>query len=421
MKLKYLVGVSSLLLLTPAHALTLTEAVDRALEFNPIVKSLEASVDVNKARLRQSYSGYQPAITWQAEKGKSRSTGSKWEDKTKSTVSLNQVVYDFGRISNTVDSRKHKLTAAEHTYKDGSEKLALLTTKAYLEILKLEEVIDFVEENIAFYKRFLGILETRNEAGAASKSDVQRLNSLSQNAELELIQYKTDLTFARKTFKSLTGIEQDNLTSPVLDGIVIEHTLEQLVEFATSRSYQIQALKANIHSAEENRDKAKSDLYPSFGLKLETTREFSQDTSAAWKTTESGLVTMTYKLWDGFKTRRKVDESNARVMQAEYRLREAALTLEKKVEEAYSSTLKLMDEKVVNDRAMETNREIVDLYYKEFELGEKTLLDITTAQGDYHISRIQSAVFQYDFYKSVLDIRFYLNDVINTIRSLQDS
>ncbi len=137
MKLKCLVGVSSLLLLTPAHALTLTEAVDRALEFNPIVKSLEASVDVNKARLRQSYSDYQPAITWQAEKGKSRSTGSEWEDKTKSTVSLNQVVYDFGRISNTVDSRKHKLTAAEHTYKDGSEKLALLTTKAYLEILKL--------------------------------------------------------------------------------------------------------------------------------------------------------------------------------------------------------------------------------------------------------------------------------------------
>ena len=421
MKLKCLLGGCSLLFLTPGHALTLTEAVIKALEFNPTVKSLEASVDMGEARLDQSYADYHPKLSYQLERGLTRSTDKDWRDKIKSSVILSQVVYDFGRISNQIDARKHKLNVSRQTLNDGREKLALLTTKTFLEILKLEQVIGHVKENIVFYKRFLGILETREAAGASGKSDVQRLTSLGQNAELELIQYKTDLTFARKTFKSLTGIEPDNLIMPMLDDLVIEHTQDELVEFAVTRSYQVQAMHSAIESAKEERDKARADLYPTFKMKLEVNRENSLDTSEKWKTTEAGTVTMSYDLWDGFKTRRKIDETNAKVMQADYRMREATLSLEKKVQESYSSMMKLLDEKMVNDEALKTNQEIVDLYYKEFELGEKTLLDITTAQGDYHNSRVQSAVFQFDFYKSILDIRFFMNDVINTIRTLEDS
>ncbi|KEQ11317.1 hypothetical protein GZ77_25865 [Endozoicomonas montiporae] len=400
--------------------MSLPEAVNRALEVNPTVKSLEDLVDIGKAQLDKSYADYHPKINVQFEGGQSKNSTSNWQRKRKSSVTLNQVVYDFGRISHQIDARKYKLSHHQQNLSDGREQLALLTASTYLEMLKLEEVIKYIKENIAFYKRFLGILKIRNETGASSKSDVQRLSSLSQNAELELIQYQTDLTFARKTFKSLTNMEPENLTTPMLDGLVIEQSPEELVELATTRSYQIQSLRKNIDFAKENRNKARSGLYPKFDLKIESKRENSLDTNRQWSTTQAGGITMSYDVWDGFKARRNVDESNARLMRANHLLEEATLSLEKQADEAYSAMLKLKDERAVNDQALETNREIVDLYYKEFELGEKTLLDITTAQGDYHNSRIQSAVFRFDYYTSVLKIRYYLNDVINTVRSLNE-
>ncbi|WP_257254500.1 MULTISPECIES: TolC family protein [unclassified Endozoicomonas] len=420
MKLKSLLGVSLLILISPVSALSLPEAVNKALEINPTLKSLEATVEVGEAQLDKSYANYHPKVTLQLESGKSNNSDSSWQQKRKSSVTLNQVLYDFGRTSNQISARKYKLNAYQQDLNNGREQLVLLTSNTFLEILKLEEVIRYIKENIAFYDRFLGILETRNQTGASSKSDVQRLTSLSQNAQLELIQYQTDLTFARKTFKSLTNIEPENLTIPSLDGLVIKQTPKELVEFATTRSYQIQSLRKNIEFAKENRDKARSDLYPKFDLKIETNRENSLDTNGKWSSTQAAGITMSYDIWDGFKARSNVDETNAKVMRANHQLREATLALEKEAEEAYSAMLKLRDEKAVNKEALETNREIVDLYYKEFELGEKTLLDITTAQGDYHNSRVQSAVFRFEYYKSTLKIRYYLNDVINTVRSLAD-
>lgn len=104
MKLKCLLGACTLMFLTPGNALTLTEAVIKALEFNPTVKSLEASVDMGEARLDQSYADYHPKLSYQLERGLTRSTDKDWQDKIKSSVILSQVVYDFGRISNQVDA-----------------------------------------------------------------------------------------------------------------------------------------------------------------------------------------------------------------------------------------------------------------------------------------------------------------------------
>ncbi len=300
----------------------------------------------------------------------------------------------------------------------GKEKLAQLTVSAFLEILKLEQIIEHVEDNIAFYKQFQEILQKREEAGASAKSDVQRIISLVQNSELELIGYKTDLSFAKQTFKVIVGAEPKDLEVPMLDSLTMDLSIEQLLEFALEQSYGILAKRATANAAEQDLKKSHSDLYPKVKLDLEIGREKSKDTAEVWQTTESGTVTFSYDIWDGSIARHKVDERQARFMRAEYQVDEAKLTVEQQVREAYNAMLKLQDEKKVIDASLENNEQIVALYYKEFELGEKSLLDITTAQGDYHISRIQSASFYYDYYKSMFDIYFFLNDVISTVNKL---
>ncbi|WP_263080627.1 TolC family protein [Endozoicomonas sp. Mp262] len=426
MRITAILATGLLVIATDNNALSLQDAVGKALDFNPNVKSLGAAVDTNDARFRQSMGAYQPVIKIKMDKGANRKTNGgnepasagDWYNKTKSTLTLSQILYDFGRISSQVRARSFSLQASQHQLDSGKEKLAQLTASAFLEILKLEQIIKHVEDNIEFYNQFLEILEKREQAGASAKSDVQRILSLVQNSELELIGYKTDLSFARQTFKVIVGEEPKDLEVPVLDALTMDMSIDQLLEFALEESHSILARKATADAALQNLEKSRSDLYPKIKLDLEVARERSKDTSETWQTTESGTVTFSYDIWDGSIARRKVDEKQAQLMRAQYQVDEARLAVEQQVREAYNAMEKLKDEKKVIDASLENNAQIVELYYKEFELGEKSLLDITTAQGAYHTSRIQSASFYYDYYKSMFDIYFFMNDVIATINRL---
>ncbi len=69
MKTKAILATYSLLVATNSAALSLKEAVDLAVDFNPNLKSLIATVDSNDARLKQSMGAYQPAIKFKVDKG----------------------------------------------------------------------------------------------------------------------------------------------------------------------------------------------------------------------------------------------------------------------------------------------------------------------------------------------------------------
>ena len=80
--------------------------------------------------------------------------------------------------------------------------------------------------------------------------------------------------------------------------------------------------------------------------------------------------------------------------------------------------LRFREEKRLNGESLEINKEIVQLYREEFDLGQRNLIDITTAQNDYYKSMVDSVYFHYEYYSSLFNVMFYLNKVTETVSKL---
>ena len=214
---------------SPVWSLTLNESVRLAMETNPIAKTLNTDVAAGKARLKQKESAYLPQISLSAEGGSSRSTGTSWTKHTKSTLEVTQLLFDFYKTKHQIKSSEFKLKNKQYLFKEGKQRLALLVSKAYLEVLKLSRILKLMDDNIQFYETLLEQMQEREKAGASSYSDVQRIQSLLQSARTIRVSYQSDSTFAREAFALIVGQPPQNLVLPLLERMNLTLNLPDVI------------------------------------------------------------------------------------------------------------------------------------------------------------------------------------------------
>ncbi|MCW7552617.1 TolC family protein [Endozoicomonas gorgoniicola] len=413
-----LLAACSVALASPVWSLTINESVRLAMETNPIAKTLNIDVEAGEAKLKQKESGYYPQISLSAEGGSSRSTGKTWTSHTRSSLDVKQMVFDFYKTRHQIESTEFKLKNKEFLRKEGRQRLALLVSKAYLEVLKLRQILALMDDNIAFYERLLEQMQQREKAGASSFSDVQRIQSLLQNARTIQVAYQADNTFAREAFTLIVGQAPDNLVIPALEKMNVSLNLPGVITRTLASYYGVMAKRQNIESARSSLAESRSERYPDISLKASVSSEHSLQTQSKWKSDNKMLVVLSYNLWDGGNLEQRISENHSLFLRSQYQLDDYLKNLEKDVREAYNSMKRFREEKRLNSEALAINKQIVQLYREEFDLGQRNLIDITTAQNDYHKSMVDSVYFHYEYYSSMMNIMFYLNKVTESVSKL---
>lgn len=403
---------------SPVWSLTLSESVKLAMETNPIAKTLNIDVEAGEARLKQKESNYYPQISLTAEGGSTRSTGKTWTRHTRSSLNVKQMLFDFYKTKHQIESTEFKLKNKEYLRKEGRQRLALLVSKAYLEVLKLNQILKLMDDNIAFYERLLEQMQQREKAGASSFADVQRIQSLLQNARTIQVAYHSDNTFAREAFTLIVGQAPDDLVIPALEQMNLALNLPEVITRTRVSYYGAMAKRQNVESARSSLAESRSERYPDISLQASVSSEQSLQTLSKWKTDNKMLVVLSYNLWDGGSLKQRISENNSMYLRTQYQLDDYLKNLEKDVREAYNAMLRFREEKRLNAEALNINKQIVQLYREEFDLGQRNLIDITTAQNDYHKSMIDSVYFHYEYYSSMMNVMFYLNKVTESVSKL---
>ena len=415
---RHLLTACLLIVSSSAWSLTLDESVSLAMETNPIAKTLNTDVIAEQARVKQKEANYYPQISLSAEGGSTKSTGESWTRHTKSSLEVTQLLFDFYKTKHQIESSESKLENKEYLNKEGRQRLALLVSKAYLEVLKLNQILTLINDNIVFYGKLLEQMRQREKAGASSYADVQRIQSLLQNARTVQVSYQADNTFAREAFSLIVGQSPDNLLIPALERMSLTLNLPELIITAQASYYGAMAKRKEIESAQSSLAESRSERYPSIALQASTSMEQSLQTLTKWKHEHKVLVVLSYNIWDGGGRKQRIAENHSRMLRSQYQFDDYLKNLEKDIREAYNTMVRFREEKRLNAESLEINQQIVELYRKEFDLGQRNLIDITTAQNDYLKSMVDSVYFHYEYYSSLFNIMFYLNKVTEAVSKI---
>lgn len=186
---------------------SLETAVHHAVRWHPSVERAIASLSASGQEIREARSGYYPQVTGGLEPGMTVIGGPSW--RPRATVSASQMIYDFGKVSSTLDmaragekvSRAELLMAVDNLSRD--------TSYAVIEVQRYRALLAVAQEQLESLKAINALVQMRVQRGASARSDGTQAEARIQSADNTILQIKSELQRWQSNLRYLTGHQGD--------------------------------------------------------------------------------------------------------------------------------------------------------------------------------------------------------------------
>ena len=203
------------------EVLTLEKAVDLAVSNHPSLRVASGTQAINEALVGQAQSGLYPQVQGTLSKtlrttnststfqgsGVPRSATGNTTGFNQSSVTLNQLLYDFGTTKSRVDTAQFNLHAANSDSETTLQTVIVNVQQAYFGLQQAQRLVTVSEEAITQFQKHLALAKGRFKAGVAPKIDVTTAEVDLSNAQLNLITARNNARVARVTLNNAMGIK----------------------------------------------------------------------------------------------------------------------------------------------------------------------------------------------------------------------
>lgn len=364
------------------NLMTLEQACRLAVENHPRIESANADYEEAAADYGLAQTVYYPRVEWQTKVGPSKDLQTGDTEQGDSAVTMTQKLYQFGGIRDSVRSAELRLEGAGKQHERATDEIAVLAINAYLAVLQSEELVRVQQGSLAFYKRLLASFEERYIAGVSSKADAKKVEVSMRDTEARLVQMNEQLSTSRSLLENI-------IYQPV---IAVEHNvdllradlskdLEESYTRALDSNSNLKALALQIESQEKDIEATRADYYPSIGYRLQVKNEFQKmDKVDNFTQTADAQLTLGWVLFDGFSTSHELKKKKAALSRLKASKRGVELEVRNVLTNAINAYQASAAEHDLAKSAFETSVNLMSLYLSEFDLGIRTLLDLTTAR-----------------------------------------
>jgi outer membrane protein len=378
----------------PGKPLSLNDCVALALRFNPALRSNQALIEAQKARVEQALAAYYPQINFNTSYnwntfnyvslgGAVRSYTYKWTflDVFSMGPNLNQLIYDFGRTSNTVKINRENVKANEQDLVTTKQTVILNVQQAYFGVLQTQSLVEVDKDVVSQTKQHLDQAQGFYQAGTRPKIDVTKAEVDMANAQLALIQANNNYDVARVTLNNAIGFTQ-SLTFPVEDILGFtprEYQLEDIVKTAYGQRPEIEQIKAKQRSQEAAIKLAQSSYYPILsGNAQYIWRGYHMPNDMTWDMFFG--ATLSIPIFSGFSSPNQVSEQRANMKNLVSQEEALKLNIRLEAEQAYLSQKQATEQIRVTEKAVGQAQENYDLASGRYKVGVGSPLEITDAE-----------------------------------------
>ncbi len=402
----WMIGLTAVIV-TPVFATTLEDAIRQTLTDNPDVF---INIDERKSRdeeRKQAKAGYFPKadilLGYGRERSKNASTrtvgSSDYVSFTRREAELNvqQMLFDGFRTRSEVERTKARINAAAYTVYGSSEITALRATEVYLELLRREELLKLSLGNLDTHRRVHQQIQLRSQSGVGRGSDLDQVNGRLALAESNVIVEESNLLDARSNYQRVIGILPDGeLQRPVDPNSALPVSIEEAEELALENNATLKSANADVESTMAQYEAAKASLYPRLDLEGGATWNDNLDGQSGSNQDQFIMLRLRYNLLNG-------GADVARKRQTAHLINEAKdvrdSTYRQVVESirlswvAYQATLGRLQFLVQHVTATE---KAVEAYGEQFNIGERSLLDVLDSENELFEARRSYVDTSYD-------------------------
>jgi outer membrane protein, adhesin transport system len=373
------------------------DAINQAVKSNPGVGEASASRRAIEAEYHQSQGVLLPQVRLDLRAGPEKfnelditpppqGNGS-WLPGRSAQVVVRQMLFDGFASLNEIWRQAARVDAAAYRVHERTELIALDAAEAYIDVARYIRLITIAGDNVTAHRQILANVEARFSGGRAGEGDLQQARERVYGAEAALVEFRQSLEDAKASYRRTIGLEPINVRAPGrLRGMPA--TKDQSLAVALQYNPTIRAAKADADAAKAGFHATAGAFMPN--VSLEGRGMVGNDTDLIYgrQNQLSGKVVMSWDLFTGGQDswkRAAAGEHYIETTMAHARLERAAF---ESLDKAWSGRTITSDRIAALGRQISSDRKAISAYEKEYEIGQRSLIDLLNARNQLYIALV---------------------------------
>jgi len=368
-----------------ARAETLQEAVSVLLETNPELGQTKYTRHARDEVVRQAKGDYYPRIDFEAGAGiqEFQDPADTSLDPRQYRLGLRQNLFTGFGTKNNVRRTKAHVRSAAYQVRDTAENIALRASKAYLDVLLKQAIVDLARENLTNHERIRDQIKLRSSSGVARKADVDQVNSRMALARSNMVVAKSNLIDAQTNYLAIVGHMPADLSQPDSLDDLMPVSMEEAERIAVENHPRLKAISADVEGREAQYDLAKAPYYPIIDFELDKIWEEDvfinpEPTRESWL----AMLRLRYNLFRGMKDQARKKETAYLVDEAKEIRNNTYRQVIESIRLSWMAYQAILDRLEFLQNRVDSARKTTEAYKKQWNIGNRTLLDVLDSEAE---------------------------------------
>ncbi len=373
-----------------AEPATLQQTVEAAVSQNPDVlarwhRFLAAGEEASGAR-----GGYLPSVDASASRARETSDRPDFLKERKFTrngygLTLSQMLFDGFATADNVARLDHQQRARFFELLATSEEIAAEVARAYADVQRYRRLLQLAEENLATHDTLFKQIEQRTGAGVSKRVDLEQAAGRLALARSNVITEKANLADVSQRYRRLVGaLPADQLAAfPAID----LPSDEQLWQLYFPRNPALRGAFAQVEAGRAAVGVAKSAKYPQLSLRASSNRGTDLDGVIGDHEDQSIELMLSFNIFNGGRDSARVAQSVHEWDAARDFRDKVCRDTRQNLAVALNDVQRLNEQREFLARHEQATARVRDAYRQQFDLGQRSLLDLLDTENELFQSR----------------------------------
>ncbi len=371
---------------------TLQDAVKQAIVSNPEVQARWNAFLASQNEQDVAKGGYFPRVDLSTGIGREQLTapGQSTTNMTRrgTTLSLNQMIYDGFATRDEVAKLNYTKLVRYYEILDASESTALEAARAYLDVLRYRELSVLVQDNVAQHEQVFDQIQQRVQAGVGRRVDLEQAGGRLALSHTNLLTEASNLNDVSARYQRIVGeLPPDELVLPELLKQGIPATVEDALKQAYQGSPVFNASIENVRAAQADAHSRQANFLPRVNLRASKDVAFDDNGVSGRRDDQIVEVVLNYNLFKGGSDRALVRQYADRLALSKDLRDKACRDIRQTLIIAFNDIESLSRQLSYLDQHQLAIEKAREAYRKQFDIGQRTLLDLLDTENEYFQSR----------------------------------
>lgn len=380
------------------QAFTITDAIKQAVHTNPGVTEAAANRRATEAELRQNQGTLLPQVRLRADYGPEKLTryditpapagDGQWrKDSREASIVVRQLLFDGLSSINEIWRQTARVDAAAARVHERTELIALDAAEAYVDVVRYTRLIQLAQENVAAHRRLAGEVEQRYSGGRSGEGDLQQAQERLSGAEAVLAEFRIRLDDARAKYRRTVGLEPYNLRFPArLPSL--PNSKDDSLAIALRHNPTLRAAASDAEAARYGFRATSGAFMPTIALEGSASKGVDSQDILGRREDLSGKIVASWDIFRGGQDMWRRSEMADRMIEQTQRLARLQRDAFESLDRAWAART-LTTERITSlTRQSDAAFKVIGAYTKEYELGQRTLIDLLDARNSYFNSLV---------------------------------